>query len=79
MASIEFNPNRFFSPGFELTVFERKKEGKISPKTYSIKVPVDYCPFCGEKLEIKEHPKDCDCISCEIERDASSLMKSLKP
>lgn len=73
MAHIEFNKKlKDDSPelpdlnrsGFELTLIQRKKEGKLFPKTYDIKVPVEFCPFCGQKLEAKPHLESCECILC---------------
>ena len=75
MASITFNKSlrytkitELFKSGFELELTERKKEGKLTPKLYQIKVPVDYCPFCGEKLEPKAHLESCDCDLCDTQK-----------
>ena len=67
MASMEFNKKRVRSPGFELTLMERKKEGKLTPKSYMIKIGINYCPFCGLKLA-EEHPGDCICLDCGSDR-----------
>ena len=58
----------FFKSGFELELTERKKEGKLVPKRYSIRVPIDYCPFCNEKLEPKAHLESCDCTLCSTQK-----------
>ena len=54
--------------GFSLELTERKREGKLEPKAYTIKCPIDYCPFCGEKLEPKPHFESCDCDLCQFEK-----------
>ena len=77
MASISFNKKlryddkrvpELFTSGFELMLVQRKKEGKLIPKTYDIKVPIDYCPFCNEKLEPKSHLESCDCTLCSVQK-----------
>ena len=70
-ASIRFKGRKYVSEhhsGFELTFYERKKEGKLIPKTYSISYMIDYCPFCGEKLIPRTHKPTCKCTLCEMDR-----------
>ena len=58
----------FFRSGFVLEVIEMKKEGKLQPKIYVNEVLIDYCPFCGEKLEPTPHLESCNCELCTTDR-----------
>lgn len=69
-SSIDFKGKDYVTEhhsGFELTLYQTKKEGKLTPKTYSISYMVDYCPFCGEKLISKSHKPECECNLCEVD------------
>ncbi len=75
MAAITYSKKNYYiaipelaTTGFTLELSERKKEGKLEPKRYNIKVPINYCPFCGDKLEAKPHLESCDCMLCETEK-----------
>ena len=66
-AEIEFNKRK---DQWILTLKHRVKEGKLKEKTYLVKYPINFCPFCGENL-IKEgtpHLESCDCILCSVDK-----------
>ena len=48
----------------------RVKEGKLEPKVYFAKYPINFCPFCGEDLykESRPHLESCDCVLCTSDK-----------
>ncbi len=75
MAGIDYNKRL---KQFELILMKRFKEGKIEPKLYTIKVPINFCPFCSENLdkESTPHLESCNCTLCmckKIDKDEVKL------
>ena len=66
-AMIEFNKRR---KQWILYLKHTEKEGKITPKTYLVKYPINFCPFCGIQLdkEAKPHLESCDCSLCTFKK-----------